>query len=170
VAIFERDMNLTRSRRFAALGVLVSILATPAQALDFKPYARGTFSDLRKVHAGRPLVVHFWSVTCAPCLAELSDWARLAIEKKGIDIVFVNVDGERDQVKAGARLEKAGLAGVHHYGLADDFLDRLFFEVDPTWRGELPFTALVDAKGGLVTVTGPVDDPLIGEWLSKASP
>jgi hypothetical protein len=35
------------------------------------------------------------------------------------------------------------------------------------WRGELPYTALVDAEGQLVTVTGAVDDPLIVEWLGK---
>ncbi|HTO80177.1 MAG TPA: TlpA disulfide reductase family protein [Methylocystis sp.] len=149
---------------------LASVMGAQAQALDFKPYARGSFSELRKAHAGRPLVIHFWSVTCAPCLAELSDWARIARERKGIDIVFVNVDGERDHVKAGARLEKAGLAGAVHYGFADDFLDRLFFEVDRSWHGDLPFTAMVDAKGALVTVTGPVDEPAIVVWLSKASP
>jgi thiol-disulfide isomerase/thioredoxin len=154
----------------AGFAALALTLSAPVKALEFKPYARGSFAELRKAHAGRPLVVHYWSVSCAPCLAELSDWARVARERKGIDILLVNVDGARDRVKAGARLEKAGLAGVVQYGFAEDFLERLFFEVDPGWHGDLPFTALIDAKGKLVTVTGPVDDPLIVEWLSKASP
>jgi thiol-disulfide isomerase/thioredoxin len=163
-------MKLTRTRRLLALAALVSILAAPAQALEFKPYARGSFAELRKAHAGRPLVVHFWSVTCAPCIAELADWARIAREKNGIDIVFVNVDGERDRAKARARLERAGLAGAVHYGAAEALLERLFPEVDAAWGGDLPFTAMIDAKGKLVTVTGPVDDPPIAQWLSKASP
>jgi len=37
-----------------------------------------------------------------------------------------------------------------------------------TWRGELPFTALVGADGGLVTVIGAVDDPLIASFLEKS--
>jgi thiol-disulfide isomerase/thioredoxin len=162
-------MKLSRAL-FASVAVSAFFMGAAAQALEFKPYARGSFTELRKAHAGRPLLVHFWSATCAPCIAELSDWARIAHEGKGVDILFVNVDGEHDRVKAGARLEKAGLAGAVHYGFADDFLDRLFFEVDPTWRGELPFTAMVDSSGKLVTLTGPVDDHLIAEWLSKASP
>jgi len=160
-------MKLTRTRRLLALAALVSILAAPAQALEFKPYARGSFAELRKAHAGRPLLVHFWSVTCAPCLAELSDWARIARDQRGVDIVFVNADGQRERVKAGARLEKAGLESVSQYGFADDFLDRLFFEVDPTWRGELPFTAMVGADGKLVTVAGSLDEPAIAEWLKS---
>ncbi len=161
---------VSRTRFLAGLVALGFVMGAPAQALEFKPYARGSFAELRKAHAGRPLVVHFWSVSCAPCLAELADWARLTREKTGIDIVFVNVDRERDHVKASARLEKAGLSGAVHYGFADDFLDRLFFEVDRSWHGDLPFTAMIDAKGKLVTVTGPVDEPPIAQWLSKASP
>jgi thiol-disulfide isomerase/thioredoxin len=163
-------MKAIHALLLSSLAAVALTLSAPAQALEFKPYARGTFAELRQAHAGRPLVVHFWSVTCAPCLAELPDWARLARDKKGIDIVFVNVDEERDHVRAGARLEKAGLASAIHYGFADDLLDRLFFEVDRSWHGDLPFTALIDARGKLVTVTGPVDDPPIAEWLAKASP
>lgn len=151
---------------FVALGFVMAA-SPPASAFDFQPYARGSFAELRKAHAGRPLLVHFWSVTCAPCLAELSDWARLAAEKKAIDIVFVNVDGNHDRAKAGARLEKAGLAGAVQYGFADDFLDRLFFEVDPMWRGELPFTAMIDASGKIITVAGLLDDSTIAGWLKS---
>ena len=160
-------MGLARARGLAALAALFVAMTAPASALEFQPYARGSFAELRRAHAGRPLLVHFWSVTCAPCLAELSDWARISAEKKGIDIVFVNADGEHDRVKAGARLEKAGLAGAVQYGFADDFLDRLFFEVDPMWRGELPFTAMIDANGKLVTVAGLLDEPALAGWLKS---
>ncbi len=163
-------MRLGCARRLAAIATLFVAMAAPASGLEFQPYARGTFAELRQAHEGRPLLVHFWSVTCAPCIAELSDWARLAAQKKGLNIVFVNVDGESDRVKAGARLEKAGLAGALHYGFADDFLDRLFFEVDRIWRGELPFTALIDANGRVVTAAGLLDGPEIAGWLSPASP
>jgi thiol-disulfide isomerase/thioredoxin len=156
------------SRAFAfALGAITLCAATPVLAFEFKPYARGSFADLRKAHAGRPLLVHFWSVTCPPCLAELPDWAKIAHEKKNIDIIFVNADRENDHGRAESRLDKAGLKDAAHYGFADEFVDRLYFEVDHYWRGELPFTALVGPDGGIVTVTGPIDDPLIGRWLAK---
>jgi thiol-disulfide isomerase/thioredoxin len=150
-----------------AAGAISLYVAAPAAAFEFRPYARGSFAELRKAHAGRPLLVHFWSVTCPPCLAELADWARLAHEKKNIDIIFVNADRENDRGRAESRLDKAGLKDAAHYGFADEFVDRLYFEVDHYWRGELPFTALVGADGGLLTVTGPIDDPLIAQWLKK---
>ncbi|MEF3367552.1 TlpA disulfide reductase family protein [Methylocystis sp. 9N] len=153
--------------RLAALIFAIALAASNAYALDFKPYARGAFAALTKAHAGRPLIVHFWSVTCPPCLAELPQWAKIVAEKKGIDVVFVNTDSEEDRARAQARLEKAGLAGATHYGFSDDFVEKLYFEADKSWRGEMPFTALIAPDGGLVTVTGAVDDPLIAQWLEK---
>ena len=69
-------------RLVAAAGALLALAGGAASAIEFKPYGRGSFAELRKQHAGRPLVVHFWSVTCPPCLAELPDWAKIASEKK----------------------------------------------------------------------------------------
>lgn len=152
----------------AAAAAFCVLAGVPARAMEFKPYGRGSFAELRGAHAGRPLIVHFWSAACAPCLAELPDWSKIARETKGADIVFVNTDGDADRPRAAMRLDKAGLAQAAHYGFADSFAERLYFEADRTWRGELPFTALVGADGGLVTVIGAVDDPLIASWLEKS--
>jgi len=153
--------------RLLSLVIAIALAASGAAAFDFKPYGRGAFAQLAKAHAGRPLVVHFWSVTCPPCLAELPQWEKIIAEKKGIDVVFVNTDGDEDRARAQARLEKVGLANADHYGFADDFVEKLYFEADSGWRGELPFTALIAPDGGVVTVTGAIDDPLIVDWLEK---
>ncbi len=156
--------------RLFAVALAFALAASGAAAFDFKPYGRGAFAQLTRAHAGRPLIVHFWSLTCPPCLVELPQWAKFAAEKRGIDFVFVNTDGDEDRARARMRIEKAGLLGADHYGFADDFVEKLYFEADKTWRGELPFTALVAPDGGVVTVTGAIDDPLIVEWLEKRAP
>ncbi len=150
-----------------SLYAFVTFAASSALALDFKPYGRGAFSQIAKAHAGRPLMIHFWSVTCPPCLAELAQWAQMTAERKDVDIVFVNVDSEEDRARAAARAEKAGLSKAAHYGFADDFVEKLYFEADKTWRGELPFTTLVAPDGGVIAVTGAIDDPLVLRWLEK---
>jgi thiol-disulfide isomerase/thioredoxin len=153
----------------AALAGLLCGVVSPASSLDFQPYGQGAFAQLRKAHAGRPTIVHFWSVSCPPCLAELPEWAKIARDKQGVDFVFVNTDQEGDRARAQSRLEKAGLTGGAHYGFADDFVERLYFEADKSWRGELPFTALVGADGALMTVIGSLDDAQIAKWLTTAA-
>lgn len=143
------------------------LLSTVALALDFKPYGRGDFETLLKSRAGRPLIVHYWSVTCPSCVAELPQWTKLIGARKDVDVVFVDTDDLEERDRAAARLDKAGLAGVSHYGFADSFAEKLYFEVDRGWRGELPFTVLVARDGSRKTVTGGLDDPDMVNWLNK---
>lgn len=154
-------------RKFCVVALFSLSVAAPAVAFDFQPYGRGAFAAIGKTHAGRPLIVHFWSVTCPPCLVELPQWAKILDERKDLVVVFVNVDDEEERPRAEARAEKAGLGKAKHYGFSDDFVEKLYFEVDKGWRGELPFTALVTPDGVVTTVTGAIDDPLMRKWLDK---
>src|SRR5260221_557708 len=57
------------------LAALLLLLALPAAAAaEPQPFERGSWSALREAHAGRPMVVHLWGLTCAPCLVELPRW------------------------------------------------------------------------------------------------
>ena len=47
--------------RLIALLVLLP-LALPAWAEETRPFVKGTYAALVREHAGRPLVVHFWSL------------------------------------------------------------------------------------------------------------
>jgi thiol-disulfide isomerase/thioredoxin len=153
--------------RSLAAATALALASSAGLALDFKPYGRGAFADIVKAHAGRPLIIHFWSVTCAPCLVELPQWAKMLGEQKDADIVFVNTDDEEDRARAQMRAEKAGLGKATHYGFSDDFAEKLYYEADTNWRGELPFTALVAPGGGVTSVTGAIDDPLVAKWLER---
>jgi hypothetical protein len=59
------------------------------------------------------------------------------------------------------------LANASHYGFADNFVEKLYFEVDRNWRGELPFTVLVTREGARTTLAGGLDDPDLVNWLSR---
>jgi len=157
-------MIILAARRCAAFAAGL-LLASAALALDFKPYGRGDYETLLKARAGRPLIVHFWSVTCPACVAELPQWAKLTEARKDIDVIFVDTDDAEERDRAAMRMEKAGLAGAFHYGFADSFAEKLYFEVDHDWRGELPFTVLVTKDGARKTITGGVDDPAMVNWL-----
>ena len=87
-----------RLMRLFAVALAFALAASGAAAFDFKPYGRGAFAQLTKAHAGRPLIVHFWSLTCPPCLVELPQWAKFAAEKEiqqGLDLLRERGDRER---------------------------------------------------------------------------
>ena len=155
--------------RRALLLVLALLLTVPARAAEPQPFVQGSYAALLKDHAGRPLVVHFWSLTCAPCLADLPQWPRLQ-RRLGFDLVLVSTDSPARGPAMAARLKRAGLEGVPSYAFADSFTERLMFEVAHDWRGELPRTQMIAADGKTTAILGSVEEKTLRDWLALPSP
>ena len=151
-----------------AFVLLLLLLSSPALAEEPQAFVRGSWQGVRQEHAGRPMIVHFWGVTCGPCLAELPRWGEFIGEKPGVDVVMVAADpvvGERKAI-AGV-LAKAGCAAAESWMFADPFTDRLAYEVDPSWAGELPYTLLVGADGSVTAILGEVNFSELHVWVAE---
>ena len=150
------------------LVLLLLLLSSSALAEEPQAFVRGSWQGLRQEHAGRPMIVHFWGVTCGPCLAELPRWGEFIGEKPGVDVVMVAADpvvGEQKAI-AGA-LAKAGCAAAESWIFADPFVDRLAYEVDQNWAGELPYTLLVGADGSVAAILGEVEFSELRVWVAE---
>jgi thiol-disulfide isomerase/thioredoxin len=149
----------------AVLFLLLS-MALPALAGEARPFVRGSWQDLRQLHQGRPTVVHFWGVTCAPCMVEMPRWAKLSQADHDFDFVLVDADPvEEGSGGAAQMLAKMGLSQAESWSFADDFTERLRYEVDPKWRGELPLTLLIGRDGAVRKVVGSADFTDVQHWL-----
>lgn len=149
---------------FVAAAMLGARIGHGAELIS---YRRGSWADLLARHAGRRTIVHFWGLTCGPCLEELPAWGDFAKGLTGTDLVLVAAD-PMPQRPAWLfdTLNKAGLSGVENWQFQERFSDALFWEVDHSWQGELPFTVRVAADG---TVTGDVGEADFGElkrWVA----
>lgn len=151
-----------------AFVLLLLLLSSPALAEEPQAFVRGSWQGLRQEHTGRPMIVHFWGVTCGPCLAELPRWGEFISEKPGVDVVLVAADpvvGERKAI-AGV-LAKAGCAAAESWMFADPFTERLAYEVDPSWAGELPYTLLIAANGSGTAILGEVEFSELRAWVAE---
>ena len=150
---------------FAALLVCFSVSASAA---EFQPFVRGSWQQLIQAHAGRPLVVHFWGVTCVPCLAELPKWGEFVKQHSDLDVVLIAADPfPQETERMSSILDRAGLATVESWTFADKFVDRLRYEVDPRWLGELPRTLLISPDGKVKSYSGIFDLTTIPQWLES---
>jgi hypothetical protein len=147
------------------LMLALGLLAGTAQAAELQPFARGSYIKLLAEGAGQKRIIHFWSVTCAPCLAEMPRWRSLAARRPDVRLVLVSTDSIEDAPGITARLKRFGLADTPGYAFADGFADALYFEVDRQWHGELPRSVLVAADGRTRTVVGTVEDSDLDGWF-----
>jgi thiol-disulfide isomerase/thioredoxin len=157
--------------RFSAFASLVSVtlLATivgAATEAELHPFKRGSWQDVRRAHAGQPIVVHFWGLTCGPCRVEMPKWGRLLQERPDLRLVVIDADLIPNAAGlVSEMLVKTGLAGAENWIFADDFVERLRFEIDPRWRGEIPMTLLIARDGKTTTIEGVADPAQVRAWL-----
>jgi thiol-disulfide isomerase/thioredoxin len=147
------------------LAVVLMLAARPALAEELRPFERGSWQELRLQHSGRPVVVHFWGITCGPCLSELPAWGQLMREEPSVSVVMIAADPVVVEPRAIATtLSNAGLSQAESWRFADAFTERLAYEVDPQWAGELPYTLLIGTDGRVKSMLGATDFSELRAW------
>lgn len=156
-------------RRFAAgLFLMVLLASAPASEAqpELTPFGRGSWQKLLHAHAGHPTIVHFWGVTCGPCKVELPLLGALMRDHHGVDMVTISADLVPNLPAATrAMLQNAGLGSAENWIFDDGFVERLRFEIDPAWQGDIPRTLLIAGDGAVTTIEGSADLAEIGKWL-----
>jgi thiol-disulfide isomerase/thioredoxin len=157
-------------RSFAAaailgLGLVAWAVTGLASQRTLKPFERGSWHDVLRTHAGRPTLVHFWGVTCGPCKVELPELGRFMKEHPGIDVVTVSADLVPNLPDATlAMLDKAGLSTAENFIFNDGYTERLRFEIDPSWQGDIPRTMLIGRDGAVSTIEGTAEMADLERW------
>jgi thiol-disulfide isomerase/thioredoxin len=157
---------MKRSALLALMSVLVAASAACAAEGYLRPFKRGSWQQIRRAHDGQPIVVHFWGLTCGPCRVEMPKWGRLLQERPDLKLVAIDADlvpNAAELVKD--ELAKTGLAAAENWIFADDFVERLRYEINPRWRGEIPITLLIAGNGKTTTIEGAADPAQVRDWL-----
>ena len=157
------------------LSIVIALLLAlvsfrPAQAADPLPFERGSWARLKASHAGEPTVIHLWGLTCGPCLVELPHWGKLLAERPDLKLVLVAADPlPQAPERVTATLNKAGLGSSESWSFTDRFYERLRYEIDPAWAGELPRTVMIDRDGKATVLRGVADLDQVRAWLDTQS-
>ncbi|HEY7248523.1 MAG TPA: TlpA disulfide reductase family protein [Xanthobacteraceae bacterium] len=161
---------MMKSWSLVALLILSLPLGSPglAGANELHPFVRGSWKAILAAHAGQPTIVHFWGVTCGPCRVEMPRWAELLQELPDVHLIVINADLVPNEGSAvAAMLAQTGLAGAENWMFVDGFVERLRYEIDPQWHGEIPRTILIARDGSVTTIEGPADFKLVKTWLDR---
>jgi hypothetical protein len=107
-------------------------------------------------------------VTCGPCKVELPLLGEFMKVHPAIDMVTVSADLVPDLPGATrSMLEKSGLQSAENWIFSDGFVERLRFEIDPAWQGDIPRTMLISAEGKIMTIEGSAEMADLSKWSDQ---
>jgi len=154
------------------LALLLVLSCSYAQA-ELQPLLRGSYPKIISTHAGRPFVVALWSVSCTHCAADMDIFARLLKQYPKFKLVLISTDSPEIEAAITHRLQQYQLldaiqrkgGNVESWVFADSYTERLHFEVDAQWYGELPRTYFFDANGKATALSGVLDAAQTERWV-----
>lgn len=139
-------------RFFTALIFLLSL--NVAQADSLKSFTSGSYAQIVKDQSGKPFIFTLWSITCPSCIKDMAVIKDIHQTQPELKIIMLSTDDISEQAAAKEILEKNQLMDVEQWIYAEDNTQKLQYEIDPKWYGELPRTYFFDKAGQRDAVSG----------------
>lgn len=134
------------------------------------PFVKGSFSQIQKQRKDTPYIITFWSETCAYCMKELALLGELIKTYNNVEIVSITTDPFLEDETVNRILSSKNLQHIDKWVFADNYAERLYYDVDKNWRGELPLTYFFDRKNNKVKHMGVIKKAELVEWFAEQNP
>lgn len=152
----------------ALCSALFSFAPAPVWAAqEVKPFVRGSYQQIVAARQGKPFIVNFWSLTCSYCMVEMAMLKKLVKKYPKLDLVLVSTDAPEEEKDISATLAKFSLGKAEAWVFADGYTERLRFEVDRKWQGELPRTYFFSPGKEAAGVSGKLEYREVEQWVKE---
>lgn len=138
-----------------------------AAAQDMKSFVRGSQQAILSAHHGKPFILALWSVDCSHCRDDLMLLGRLAKKYPKLDVVLVSTDTPEQKQALAQTLQRYRLGRAESWVFADSFAERLRYEIDPQWYGELPRTYFFGAQEKTEAISGRLEPEQVERWIRE---
>ena len=154
------------------MGGLLLVLMLPfmnatSAAENVRPFTLGSLEKVLGAREGKPFILVFWSLDCQYCPTELKMLSELKRSHPALDVVLIATDSVSDTPQLILRTESYGMNKAEQWVFADDMPERLRFEIDRRWYGEVPRTYFYDKKHQREAKTGLISKNFFEDWLAR---
>ena len=167
-SIFKfKSLSISHRSRGLFLVAMLTFMSAASAAESVRPFTLGSLAQVLDARAGKPFILVFWSLDCQYCPTELKMLGELKRSHPALDIVLIATDSVSDIPQLISRAESYGVNKVEQWVFAEDMPERLRFEIDRRWYGEVPRTYFYDQKHQREARTGLVNKKFFEDWLAR---
>ncbi len=125
-----------------------------AEQISLRPFVAGSYKQILSQNANQPFVLTLWSITCPSCLKDMALINELHKAHPKLKIILLTTDDLSAGEQVSNILSKSDLASLENWVYADENTQKLQYEIDPKWYGELPRTYFFDASHQRTGISG----------------
>ncbi|WP_340121907.1 hypothetical protein [Methylobacter svalbardensis] len=145
---------------------LLVCLNTPAQA-EPSAFTSGSYQQLLANNPNQPFMLVVWSINCSSCLKDMELLSRIHTSRPELKMIMLAADELSATEQIQTILEKHQLSDIENWVYADENPQKLQFEIDPKWYGELPRTYFFDKTHQRTGVSGVLSKEQYDEMFTK---
>ena len=151
---------------FASIILLLNIMPAHA-AVNLKLFETDSLLAIEQHRQGQPFVIVLWSIECPPCLKELKLLSRLKTAGLVERLVLVSTDGEEYRKDLESLISAERITEYEHWVFNDPMPERLRYNIDPAWYGELPRAYFYNSSGVRSAHSGVLTQATLEHWLAQ---
>ncbi|MGY6274220.1 TlpA family protein disulfide reductase [Methylomonas sp. MgM2] len=129
-----------RTRLVVLLLTLFFTCIGQAQETSVKTFNSGSYQQILSEYSGHAFVLAIWSVDCPSCLKDMDVIHELHQKHPGLKIVMLSTDEPVAVAEVEDILTKHRLIDLDNWMFGNEDAQKLRYEIDPRWYGELPRT------------------------------
>lgn len=138
------------------IAILSMSLPVRAEQANLKHFTSGSYQQLLKEYADKPFVLMIWSISCASCLKKMPVMSELRKSMPGVNLIMLATDDASATNQVNSILTGNQLDHADNWIFADANAQKLRYEIDPKWYGEVPRTYFQNKEHQRVGVSGSV--------------
>jgi thiol-disulfide isomerase/thioredoxin len=128
---------------------------SPANSpVSLKAFELGSFEQIVTDKNQQDHLVILWSFDCPPCITELEKISELHQQFPNYQLTLINTDAVEEQVRVKKILQQFDLAELDNWGFANDDEEKLRYDIDPRWYGDLPRSYFFPLVGKIKRLRG----------------
>lgn len=161
-------------KQFLAFSIFFLFFDTQAMAVESENqlhFKSGSYQQILDDNKGEPFVLVIWSKDCPSCLKDMTILKEIHQGMPRFKFVMLATDNLSDVEEVSKIIEQQGLSDLESWIFAEDNEQKLRFEIDPAWYGELPrtyfFTRAHEREGFSGALTHKQMITMISEIIEK---
>lgn len=125
---------------------LNSIQIAIGDEVIIKPFQTGSYQQLLTLHHEKAFILAIWSIDCPSCLKDFAQLSQLHKAHPELDIVLLATDETEALPDIRQIVSNHQLSNLENWAFMTNNPEKLRYEIDPAWYGELPRTYFFNAQ------------------------